>query len=230
MQISHATARSMGYSGSPAGLLDADTNLKYAVKYLRGAYLEVLGDLLGSLAVIIAGLVIVVTGYTRADVIASVAIGLMILPRAWSLLRDVVDVLLEATPRGINLDHVRDHVREVPESRCALHKDVVAPYLALRAAAATRPPIVHRPIVGAGTDVDHHVVHVVRQVQVDRPVWVARPIGIVALEALVVCLAGQAWRRQRGRLIPGLPTAIVDDKVIFYNITRQFMRKLKTLN
>jgi len=81
---------------------------------LRGAYLEVLGDLLGSVAVIIAGLVIVVTGYTRADVIASVAIGLMILPRAWSLLRDVVDVLLEATPRGINLDHVRDHVRGVP--------------------------------------------------------------------------------------------------------------------
>jgi soluble lytic murein transglycosylase-like protein len=39
MQISHATARSMGYSGSPRGLLDAETNLKYAVKYLRGAWL-----------------------------------------------------------------------------------------------------------------------------------------------------------------------------------------------
>jgi soluble lytic murein transglycosylase-like protein len=39
MQISHATARSMGYSGSPGGLLDADTNLRYAVKYLRGAYI-----------------------------------------------------------------------------------------------------------------------------------------------------------------------------------------------
>ena len=81
---------------------------------VRGAYLEVLGDLLGSLAVIVAGLVIVVTGYTRADVIASVVIGLMILPRAWSLLRAVIDVLLEATPRNVDMDEVRDHIREVP--------------------------------------------------------------------------------------------------------------------
>jgi cobalt-zinc-cadmium efflux system protein len=80
---------------------------------VRGAYLEVLGDLVGSLAVILAGLVIVTTGYTRADVIASVAIGLFILPRAWSLLREVVDVLLEATPRGIDLTTVREHVTAV---------------------------------------------------------------------------------------------------------------------
>ena len=81
---------------------------------LRGAYLEVLGDLLGSLAVVAAGLVILVTGYERADVIASVVIGVMILPRAWSLLRAVVDVLLEATPRGVDMDDVRQHIREVP--------------------------------------------------------------------------------------------------------------------
>ena len=81
---------------------------------LRGAYLEVLGDLLGSVAVVVAALVIMVTGYRRADVIASVAIGLMILPRAWSLLREVVDVLLEATPRGVDLDQVRSHIRDVP--------------------------------------------------------------------------------------------------------------------
>ena len=80
---------------------------------VRGAYLEVLGDLLGSVAVIVAGLVIVTTGYTRADAVASVAIGAMILPRAWRLLRDVLDVLLEATPRGVDLDHVRDHIRAV---------------------------------------------------------------------------------------------------------------------
>jgi cobalt-zinc-cadmium efflux system protein len=81
---------------------------------LRGAYLEVLGDLLGSVAVVVAALVIIVTGYRRADVLASVAIGLMILPRAWSLLREVVDVLLEATPRGVDLDQVRSHIRDVP--------------------------------------------------------------------------------------------------------------------
>ncbi len=80
---------------------------------VRGAYLEVLGDLLGSLAVIAAGIVIATTGYLRADVLASVLIGLMILPRAWTLLRAVLDVLLEATPRGVDLDEVRRHIREV---------------------------------------------------------------------------------------------------------------------
>ncbi|CAN5883175.1 cation diffusion facilitator family transporter [soil metagenome] len=80
---------------------------------VRGAYLEVLGDLLGSVAVIAAGVVIVTTGYLRADAVASVLIAVMILPRAWRLLRDVLDVLLEATPRGVDLDHVRDHIAAV---------------------------------------------------------------------------------------------------------------------
>ena len=81
---------------------------------LRGAYLEVLGDLVGSVAVIVAALVITFTGWTRADSIASIAIFCLIIPRAWSLLRDVVDVLLEATPRGVDLDEVRTHMQEVP--------------------------------------------------------------------------------------------------------------------
>lgn len=81
---------------------------------LRGAYLEVLGDLLGSFAVVVAALVITFTGYTRADSLASIAIFVLIVPRAWSLLRDVVDVLLEATPRSVNLDQVRRHILEVP--------------------------------------------------------------------------------------------------------------------
>jgi cobalt-zinc-cadmium efflux system protein len=80
---------------------------------VRGAYLEVLGDLVGSVAVIVAGVVIATTGYTRADVIASIAIGLFILPRAWSLMREVIDVLLEATPQGIDLDRVREHIKKV---------------------------------------------------------------------------------------------------------------------
>ncbi|HEY3546103.1 MAG TPA: cation diffusion facilitator family transporter [Propionicimonas sp.] len=81
---------------------------------VRGAYLEVLGDLVGSGAVIIAAIVITTTGYTRADVIASVGIGLFILPRAWGLLREVLDVLLEATPKGLDLDAVREHIGGVP--------------------------------------------------------------------------------------------------------------------
>jgi cobalt-zinc-cadmium efflux system protein len=65
---------------------------------VKGAYLEVLGDLLGSVAVIAAAAVIATTGWLRADVFASVAVALMILPRTWTLLREAVDVLLEATP------------------------------------------------------------------------------------------------------------------------------------
>lgn len=77
---------------------------------VRGAYLEVLGDLLGSVAVLVAGAVILLTGWTPADPIASVVIGLLILPRTWHLLREAVDVLLQATPKGIDLAEVRAHL------------------------------------------------------------------------------------------------------------------------
>jgi len=80
---------------------------------MRGAYLEVFGDLIGSLAVIIAAVLIMITGWTPFDAIASLAIVVLIIPRAWSLLREVVDVLLEATPHGVDLDEVRDHIARV---------------------------------------------------------------------------------------------------------------------
>ncbi|GBC86135.1 Metal cation efflux system protein CzcD [bacterium HR12] len=80
---------------------------------MRGAYLEVLGDLLGSVAVVVAAAVIALTGFREADAIASAAIGLMIVPRTWKLLRDAVDVLLEATPKGVDLQEVRRHILEV---------------------------------------------------------------------------------------------------------------------
>jgi cobalt-zinc-cadmium efflux system protein len=81
---------------------------------MRGAYLEVLGDLLGSAAVIVAAIVIRMTGFTQADAIASAAIGLMILPRTWGLLREAVGILLEATPKGVDLAEVRRHIIETP--------------------------------------------------------------------------------------------------------------------
>ncbi|MGR4010139.1 cation diffusion facilitator family transporter [Leucobacter sp. 1207-22] len=81
---------------------------------VRGAYLEVLGDLLGSVAVVIAGLIILFTGWTPIDPIASIAIALLILPRAYSLLKDVVAVLLEATPKGLDVEEVRAHMLAVP--------------------------------------------------------------------------------------------------------------------
>lgn len=80
---------------------------------VRGAYLEVLGDLVGSLAVIVAAVVIVTTGWVRADAVASIAIALLILPRAVALLRDVAKVLLEGTPEDVQLTEVRTHLSEV---------------------------------------------------------------------------------------------------------------------
>ncbi len=81
---------------------------------MRAAYLEVMGDLAGSAAVIVAAAVIAVTGWTRADAAASVAIAVLILPRTWALLRDATDVLLEATPKGVSMDEVRAHILEAP--------------------------------------------------------------------------------------------------------------------
>ena len=81
---------------------------------VRGAYLEVLGDLLGSAAVIIAGFVILFTGFNWVDQVASILIALIILPRAYSLLREVVDVLLEASPKGFDVDAARAHMLAVP--------------------------------------------------------------------------------------------------------------------
>lgn len=81
---------------------------------MRGAYLEVMGDLLGSIAVVVAAVVIALTGQTIADPIASGVIGLLILPRTWGLLREALDVLLESTPKGIDLEAVRKHMLEAP--------------------------------------------------------------------------------------------------------------------
>jgi cobalt-zinc-cadmium efflux system protein len=77
---------------------------------LRGAFLEVASDTLGAAAVIVTGVIIATTGFTRADPIASLAVGLLILPRTWRLLRETVDVLLEATPRGMDVNEVRRHM------------------------------------------------------------------------------------------------------------------------
>jgi len=81
---------------------------------IRGAYLEVMGDFAGSAAVIVTAIVIALTGWTTADAVASVLIGLLILPRTFGLLREAVDVLLEATPKGIDMDHVRQHILDAP--------------------------------------------------------------------------------------------------------------------
>lgn len=93
-----------------AGHRDANFNL-------RAAFLEVLNDAIGSAGVIVAALVIAVTGWQRADAVAALVIGVLILPRAFRLLRATVDVLLESTPSGLDLDEVRTHLLEVEHVR-----------------------------------------------------------------------------------------------------------------
>ena len=81
---------------------------------VRGAFLEVAADALGSVAVIVSALVILTTGWQAADPIASLVIGLMIVPRAWSLLREAFRVLFGSAPGDIDLDDIRSHITETP--------------------------------------------------------------------------------------------------------------------
>jgi cobalt-zinc-cadmium efflux system protein len=73
---------------------------------VRSAYLEVLGDALSSAAVIAAAIVILVTGWTVADALASAAIGLLILPRTYALLKQAVNVLLEGVPPHLDVAEI----------------------------------------------------------------------------------------------------------------------------
>lgn len=81
---------------------------------VRAAYLEVLGDLLGSAAVLVAGVVIATTGWLQADAVASVVIAVLIVPRTVVLLRDSIDVLLEARPKGVDMREVARHILAAP--------------------------------------------------------------------------------------------------------------------
>src|ERR1700737_2824708 len=81
---------------------------------VRGAFLEVLGDLLGSIGTIIAAVIILTSGWTAADSIVSALIGVFIVPRAWGLLRSVVDVLLESTPHHLDMPQIEAAMRAVP--------------------------------------------------------------------------------------------------------------------
>ncbi len=81
---------------------------------MRGALLEVFGDMLGSIAAIVAAVVLLLTGFVAADAIASLVIAALIAPRAFLLLRDVVRVLTESAPRETDVAEIRDHLLSTP--------------------------------------------------------------------------------------------------------------------
>lgn len=81
---------------------------------LRAAFLEVLNDSLGSVAVIISAVVMRLTGWTQIDSVAALVIAALIVPRAIMILRPAGAILLESTPRDLDLDQVRAHLLELP--------------------------------------------------------------------------------------------------------------------
>lgn len=81
---------------------------------MKAAFLEVVNDALGSVAVVISAVVLMVTGWSGFDAIAGGVIALMMIPRAVGLMRNAIRVLLEETPEGLNLKEVRKHLEQVP--------------------------------------------------------------------------------------------------------------------
>ncbi len=95
---------------------------------MRAAFLEVLNDALGSLGVIVAAIVVTTTGFQRADAIAGLFIAALIVPRAVTILRETTSVLMEFTPKGLDLDQVRAHILGLAHVRDVhdLHASTVA--------------------------------------------------------------------------------------------------------
>ena len=81
---------------------------------IKGAFLEVVADMLSSIAVIIAGIIILSTGWLLIDPIISALIGLFILPRTFGLLKESVDILLEGVPKDVNYDAVEKYISKNP--------------------------------------------------------------------------------------------------------------------
>lgn len=138
---------------------------------VRGAYLHVMGDLLASVATIVAALVIKVTGWLHADPIASVLTTALIVRGAWRLVRDSVDVLLESTPSHIPLSDVRAALEGIPgvESVHDLHVwTVTSGMVALSAHAIVRDSERHQDVLEHACDLMarmgiHHIT-----VQIER--------------------------------------------------------------
>ncbi|MGO0578028.1 cation diffusion facilitator family transporter [Ornithinimicrobium panacihumi] len=95
---------------------------------MRAAFLEVVNDALGSVAVIVSAVVIATTGWVRIDAIAGMAIAALIVPRAVKILGEAGHILLESTPKGLDLDDVRAHILAVPHVQDVhdLHASTIA--------------------------------------------------------------------------------------------------------
>jgi cobalt-zinc-cadmium efflux system protein len=121
----------------------------------KGAYLHVFGDLLGSVGTILAGLIVLSTGWVLADPLISVLIGALVLVSAWRLVKESSDVLLEATPTHIAMSDVHDRIVSVPgvESVHDLHLwTVTSGVVAMSGHLVVKNPSDNQPILEAVQD------------------------------------------------------------------------------
>jgi len=121
----------------------------------KAAYLHVLGDLLGSVGAMIAGAIILATGWLLADPLISVLISLLVLGSAWRLVKESSDVLLEAAPRHIALTDVHDRIASVPgvESVHDLHLwTVTSGVVAMSGHLVVKNPTDNQPVLEAVQD------------------------------------------------------------------------------
>ncbi|HLZ45466.1 MAG TPA: cation diffusion facilitator family transporter [Gemmatimonadales bacterium] len=121
----------------------------------RGAYLHVLGDLLGSVGALIAGVIVLTLGWTLADPVISVLIGMLVLVSAWRLVKESTDVLLEAAPAHIALTDVHDRIASVPgvESVHDLHLwTVTSGVVAMSGHLVVKNPTDNQPVLEAVQD------------------------------------------------------------------------------
>jgi cobalt-zinc-cadmium efflux system protein len=125
---------------------------------IRGEFLEVLSDAVASLGVLVAALLVRYTPWESADAVVAAGIAVFILPRALRLLREAVQVLLESTPRNVDLAEVRRHILGVPRVLDVhdLHASTVTSGL---------PVLSAHVVIDAGCFRDGHAPHVLDQLQ-----------------------------------------------------------------
>jgi cobalt-zinc-cadmium efflux system protein len=144
---------------------------------VRGAYIHVLGDLLGSIGTVIAALVVRFTGHPAADPLASIVMTVLIMRGAWRLVRESVDILLESTPAHISAGAVRAQLTAIPgiESVHDLHVwSVTSGVIAMSAHAIVREPDRHQHVLEHIHDamrlfgIDHVTIQLERHEMLER--------------------------------------------------------------
>jgi cobalt-zinc-cadmium efflux system protein len=142
---------------------------------IKGAYLEVWSDMLGSVGVILGAIIIKMTGWTVVDPVIAVLISLWILPRTWKLLREAGHILMEGVPAGISLEEVRSAVLATPGvlSVHDLHvwslgsRDPVLTAHVVIAEQSDVPQL--RETLVAGLDTNFNINHVTLQIEIQTP-------------------------------------------------------------